>query len=216
MRIRRSPDNPSTKNTQAEREMANRYNRNAEISKTQLDRLQTVLNIFDTYQDSYKIALAENAVCCSVAELAGHKRSNEYKSNLYAVVNEMYVVTEDAQNTLSESARQQIVDDSNAAYENIKDASDDILTQSLHTLRSYDDDSSYQEVSRSLINILINDYLDHAFDPDRMSLIAYYNEMCLEITGLRAGLKDRGGIADLKVLEVATIILHEKNRRKPE
>jgi hypothetical protein len=184
--------NPSTMKTEVGRELAGRLNRNLETSDTQLHRLTQVLDEYIFYIRDLQLDLADAAIVYAFSGLASHGRRDECKSNLHALADLMYVATEDAINTLTESDRQQIAVAAAAVRHHVTAGVREVLRESVQQLLTYDEHHTLRIAAEMLHRV--SKYLDHALPPHLSNLIGHCFVMCDTIDGYELGI---GSVADL-------------------
>ena len=125
---------PSTMKTEAGREMAERANRRREVSRTRLHRSVQVLNEFILFADDVQLDLAEEALVWTFASLTLHDRREVCEASFYALIDEMYAGTEEAENTLSVAERHHLCLAARGAQEQLFPLINEILRDAGNTL----------------------------------------------------------------------------------
>lgn len=184
----------STMKTDAGRQIADRVNRHRETSETQLHRLTQVLNEYPFYTRNFQLNLADAAIVWAMAALASHERRDECKSNLHAISDIMYASTEDAERTLSESERQQVVIAATAVHEHLTPEVGDVLRASVRILATFEKDNNLR-MAAEILHQTRGTYLEHAPSHFLPHLIGHCFIMCGAIDAIDFGV---GSHADLE------------------
>src|SRR5690606_32289339 len=143
------------------RQMAGQLNRRLETSETQVHRLTEVLNEYFFYTRNFQLDLAEAAIIWAIVALASHERRDECESNLHAICDIMYTSTEDAEKTLSDSNRQQIMVAATAVQRHLTPAVGEIFRASATKLNTFEQDNVLRMVAQ-MLHLVQTSYLDHA------------------------------------------------------
>lgn len=152
---------PSQMKTEAGKKIAGDVNRSLETSETQQHRLKQVLDEFLFYTRDFQLDLAEAAIIWQLAAIASHGRRNECKSNLYAICDLMYVSTRDAEQSLSESERQQIVVAATAVQQYLVPRVGEVLQAATQKLASFEKDGILRILAEMLHRVR-GQFLEHA------------------------------------------------------
>lgn len=156
-------------------------------SDKQLHRLFQVLHEYFFYTPDFQLDLAEAAIRWGFAALASHDRRAECKSCFYACADMMYVATDEAEKTLSESDLQQIEIAATANTKRLAPGLGDIWRASGKILRTYPKDDVLRVTAELLHQVLVGEYLEHVSLLLLRDLICRCLIMCTEINAKEQG-----------------------------
>lgn len=196
---------PTRLETTAGREAAAQIARAIETSDTRTHRLSQVIVDFAFFPRQGQLALAEAAIMWAFASMARHPQGADAESPFYSLVDAAYVFTQDAANTMNETARNQISVAAIAVQDYLLPESGPIFSDSIQTLQRLNEDAS----TRSLGDILLLAYelfLDHASLEHLRDLVMHCYRLSLDLELMANGIECDPVQAMLDVFGDATAV----------
>lgn len=159
------------------RQLAEQANRQAASSEVQLNRLIEVLKEYSLYVPDLQLDLAEAAIVWGMASLAFHENRDECNAMVHAIADVMYVSTEVAANTLSESSRRQITVAAVAVQKDLIPRISEISQVSAKELAALEKEDVLRIAAEALHQVRVT-YLEHVPKELLPELIAKLIVMC--------------------------------------
>lgn len=165
---------------------------------TEYDRLTHVIREFWCYTRAFQGDLTERAIHWSVCSLVAHERRSECKADFFALVDLMFLSTDEGQKALTDNEREQIECDADAVQNRLTDVVLGIVNASWKQLRALNENDLRRVIAEPLMRVS-REYLCVAEILELRDLIAHCFAMCEAVNGYKS-LLDLG-YADLSEQE---------------